>query len=135
MKTNFLLIAVVVAMLTSVTSFSQTPNDPKVKILPSADRDILKVLFVSEINEPVTVTFFKGSEIVATDKISGRSYSKGFLKKYDVGSINDKDFTIEVKSAHQSATYKVIPSISSGGFVAQLERLSSSTEFMVKRND
>jgi hypothetical protein len=62
MKTNFLLIAVAVVLMTTFTSSAQTSNDSKVKILPSDQANVLKVLFVSEINEPVTVTFYKGAE-------------------------------------------------------------------------
>jgi hypothetical protein len=135
MKLNFFLVVFVTLLTINSVSYAQTSNDPKIKILPSDRADVLKVLFVSEINEPVIVTFYRGAEVLGSDKIKGNRYSRGFLKKYDISKIKAKEFTIEVASAHQSATYKIIPSKSTKTFVAQLEQLATNTEFLVKRND
>jgi ribosome maturation factor RimP len=109
MKTN-LKIAAAVAVLFSTTFFSaqaQSEN-PIIKVLPTNNEGIVKLLFVGESKDGVHVRFYNETGLVEIEKV--KSATKAFNKRYDVRNILDDEFAMEVSSAGTSVTYKLVKS-------------------------
>ena len=135
MKTNVLLFlfAVAVCVFAGVTSYAQSADASRIKILPSASRDILKVLFAAPVDAPVKVTFYRGTEILGEDLVTDESHVTGFLKKYDVSRIKESTFWVEVASGRVVVTYKVNRARGGRGFVSVLERTKTDSQLLAKK--
>jgi hypothetical protein len=116
MKTRILLAIAMIATTTFVSA--QSSAESKVKILPGATANIVKVLYAEESSSPVTVKFITNTRGEKTDKV--RNFRNGFLKRYDVSKINDADYLIEVSSDKMTVTYRIVPAADKSHFVAQL---------------
>ena len=107
--------------LAAINVNAQSPDPSHVKIMRTPEVGVIKLLYANETNEPVTVTFSNASGEVQTDRIKG-TYAKGFLKRYDVRAIYDKDFRIEISNSHLTVVYHIIPEKNNNNFVAHLEK-------------
>ena len=118
-------IIVIMSMLVSAGSVlqAQAVEESPVKILPTADRNVLKVHYAVETTTPVSVKFLTEKGIVDQDKIKG-SYLSGLSKRYDVARINDQDFWIEVSSAEMTVKYHIVPSKDRKKFTSYLEKVT-----------
>ena len=103
---------------------AQVLVEPPVKILPTADRNVLKVHYAVETTSPLSVKFLTEKEgIVDQDKIKG-NFQSGLSKRYDVARINDQDFWIEVASAEMTVKYHIVPSKDKSKFTSYLEKVT-----------
>ena len=81
MKTTSTIVAgLLVAALSFavVTSNAQTANEPAVKILPTNQEGILKVLYAYDTDQSVEVTFFNEGGLITADKIKPAKDQHGF---------------------------------------------------------
>lgn len=113
MKTTSTIVAgLLVAALSFavVTSNAQPASEPAVKILPTNQEGILKVLYAYETDQSVEVKFFNEGGLITADKITASNSQHGFSKKYDVRNIESATFWVEVTAANLSVTYRVTES-------------------------
>jgi hypothetical protein len=124
MKTRTIIIASVVALFSvSISSANaQHAGEPSVKILPTDQKGVLKVLYVYDTDQPVEVKFLTKEEVLTSDKIKGATFQNGFSKKYDVRNITSRNFWIEVSSPNLTVTYKITESKDRKSFVPFLEK-------------
>lgn len=132
MKTKSTLFSFAVAMILSLSTAMAQP-EPPVKILPSAQDGIFKVLYASETDQPVTISFMNNDGLMASDRIKSTKFKHGFFKKYDVTHVNDRIFWIEVKSSNLVVKYKMTKS-NSGFFTPSLESTTYNHEVVAKNN-
>lgn len=135
MKTNFLLTTIVLLGLVSFAATAQGSlnDDSKIKVLPSATKNMIKVLYASEVDGPVTVTFYDADHVYGQDVITKKE-TKGFIKKYDVGRVSENSFLVKVSSDKLAAIYKVTRVNGGKSFNSELKS-TSTDQLLVKRND
>jgi|SRR5688572_25307508 len=112
---------------------AQVLDEPLVKITPTANPHILKVIYGAETFGPLNVKFITRSGVVGSDKIEVGSYPTGISKRYDFKYINESDFWIEVTSPQMSVTYRISP-LRNGGFTPYLEK-ATYYQAVVRRNN
>jgi hypothetical protein len=121
MKLRQTLTALAVATMIAFSAGAQESDASHVKLLPSRDGSVIKLLFAMKTQETVDVKFFADGGMVKRDRISGGPYEKGVMKRYDVSGINHKDYWVEVTSGNLKITYRVRPSRDRKTFSPQLE--------------
>lgn len=120
------------AALTSVNA--QVGSEPAVKILPSADKSIFKILFAYASEKSVDIKFFDENGSLGSDRINCKNFSQGFLKKYDLSNIKSKSFTVEIESENVDVVYKMIESKDRKTYVPQLERTTYKNSLVASNN-
>src|SRR6478735_5266892 len=120
MKTKSAILAFAFVLSTAFASLAQTKGEPAIKVLPTNQSGVIKVLFAYDSDKPVTVKFYSDGKLVGTDKIKGKSFSKGFSKRYDVSHISDSNFRVEVESENVTVTYQILESQGTLSYDAQL---------------
>jgi hypothetical protein len=95
--------------------------EPAVKILPTSEKGILKVLYAYPTGQSVSVKFFNNDGVLLSDRINANTFQHGFSKKYDVRQIGSKVFFVEVSSAKMSVVYKMTESKDRNEFIPVLE--------------
>jgi hypothetical protein len=120
MKLSQTLTVLAFATMMALTATAQEIDASRVKILPSSDNKIIKVLFAMQTDDVVDVKFFSDGGMVKRDKITG-PFEKGVMKRYDVSEINSRDYWIEVTSGCLKVTYRVRPDRRGKSFSPQLE--------------
>lgn len=122
MKTKMMIAGVLVAIVASlsVKEASAQTAAPAVKVIPTSDKDVIKLIYGYDA-ERVDIKFSDASGIIASDRVKGKSFEGGFNKKYRVERNANKDFWIEVSSADLAVTYRMTAG-SNGKWMAQLEK-------------
>lgn len=123
MKTRILVLGLAVAALSVLSvkvSKAQNLAEPAVKVL-NANQNQLKVIYGYSSSQEVEVKFVGSEGIIETDRISGKDFGAGFIKKYDVRKLKGKAFSVEIDSKELSVTYKLTPA-KDGKWLAQLEK-------------
>lgn len=123
MKTKAILLGVVVAALSAMTlseAKAQSTEQPSIRVVSSNQDDIIKLIYGYD-SEKVEVKFLDGAGLIASDKIQGKTFDKGFIKKYKVNRTKGGDFWVEVKSAELLVTYRMRKG-ENGQWAAQLEK-------------
>jgi hypothetical protein len=108
--------------------------EPAIKILPTSEKGILKVLYAYNTGQSVRVKFFNEDGVMLSDQIQASSFQNGFLKKYDVRELDLRTFFVEVSSPSVSATYKLTESKDRKSFVPALERASFKNPAIASSN-
>ncbi len=119
MKTKSILALVV--MLSAALATQAQSFEPAVKILPTGEKGILKVVYAHDAQSNVDVKFLGENGLLVWDRIKSESFSKGFTKKYNVRNIREKSFAIEISSAEMTVRYKMIKSKDGSAYVPYLE--------------
>lgn len=106
MKTRSTIVAGLVVLLSTVFFAGNAQSTtPAIKVLPTTNEGIVKLLVVGAPDEAVDVKFYSEDGLVKTDAI--KSADEGFNKKYDVREIMNRGFLMEVTAAGTSVTYKL----------------------------
>jgi hypothetical protein len=121
MNSKIILLIVTVLSLTGVTASAQSPDDSRVKILPTTERGVLKLLYAQESVEPIRVTFFDHSGEFASDEIQG-NYPKGLLKRYNLRKFDGKDFRMQISNSKMTVIYHITTAKGGKTFNTQLEK-------------
>jgi len=79
-----------------------------VKIIPSAQDGVLKLVYGYPHAKSVEVRFYNRDGIVVTDRINANEGEKGFIKKYDLRQLSTGVYWVEVSSPELSVTYKLV---------------------------
>ena len=123
MKNKITRIAGLIVFLTAAFSYTwaQT-NEPTVKILPSNNRGLIKVLYVVDTESSVDIKFYNDEGFIDSDRVKAGSFYKGFIKRYDVSQINSKNYWIEISNADLSVTYSIVRSLDKRSFACVREK-------------
>ena len=103
MKTRSIIIAGLLS-IAFFTSRAQSEN-PVIKVLPTSQSGIVKLLVVGTDDESVEVKFFNKDGLVQSDAI--KPVSRSFNKKYDLRRVIDKSFSMEVTASGTSVRYEL----------------------------
>ncbi len=134
MKIQSIISAGFIAILSmSFAAQAQTEAQSAVKVLPSTEKGIIKILFAHEPSENVEVKFYNEDGLLKKDRIKAATFKKGFIKKYDVSAIDTRKFSIDVDSESISVTYRLVESKDGKSYTALLER-ASYTQSLVASN-
>lgn len=123
MKTRTLILGVVIAVISALTVSHVKAQDgqlPAVKVIPTDETDVIKVIYGYDSREPVMVTFLGEDGIFFQDKVQGENLTNGFSKKYKVRPVQGKEIHVEVSSLEISVKYRLTVS-DRGKWIAQLE--------------
>jgi hypothetical protein len=104
-KTTFLGLMILAAMSFASTNV-QAQADPAVKVLPTSQAGILKVLYAYPNQKAVQIKFYNESGLIVSDRVS-KKYEKGFSKKYDLNKLEVGNYWVEITSPELSVTYKL----------------------------
>ncbi len=134
MKIQTIIAAFAVIAVTAITAQAQSELSPAIKVLPSAEEGVVKILYAYETTKPVEVRFSNESGILKTDRVKPSSFAHGFIKKYDVSGIDTKKFKVEVISENVSVTYLITESKNSKGFTPRLESTTYNQSLVASNN-
>jgi len=133
MKTQSIILVLLV-MIFGTAAQAQEVNEPAIKILPTSQQGILKVLYAYNSGQPVLVKFSDENTVLFSDKIKADSFKKGFSRKYDVRNIAAKTFYVEVSSESLSVTYQLTKSEDGNDLIPVLENVYYHYPAMASRN-
>ena len=107
-----IIVAGLVVLFATIFSNTQAQSEVPVKILPSLQAGLMKVLFVHGNQQSVNVKFYNDQGLYTLDVIEKESFKNGFLKRYDISLVGSKDFWVEISLQDMSvtATYKMTKS-------------------------
>jgi hypothetical protein len=105
-KTTFMTGLIFFSAMSFAATYSNAQSDPAVKILPTTEKGILKILYAYPTDKAVSIKFYNESGLIISDKVS-KSYQKGFSKKYDLSRLKAGDYWVEITSPELSVTYKL----------------------------
>lgn len=113
------------ALIAAVSALALTPakaqTQPTIKVLPG-EKDMIKVMYYGQSDGAVTVRFAEGDgSSIISDKISGKNFDKGFLKKYKLNRDAGDSFLVEVSDGDAFVRYRVF-SNTLNEWSAQLEK-------------
>ena len=134
MKTQSIILAGLLMISGIVAAQAQEINEPAVKILPTTKRGIIKVLYAYNSGQSVLVKFFNEDGVLLTDKIKGKEFNNGFIKKYDVRNIATETFFVEISSETMSFIYKLTASADGKDLTPVLENASYKYPAVAARN-
>ncbi|MFY8036300.1 MAG: hypothetical protein ACOVMQ_03980 [Cyclobacteriaceae bacterium] len=134
MKIQTIIAAFAVIAVTAITAQAQSELSPAIKVLPSAEEGVVKILYAYETTKPVEVRFSNESGVLKTDRVKPSSFAHGFIKKYDVSGIDTKKFKVEVISENVSVTYLITESKNSKGFTPRLESTTYNQSLVASNN-
>lgn len=132
MKTK-LTIALFMVLFTTAATYARQNEEAAVRILPSTEKGILKILYAYDIDNAVEVNFFSEEAILSSDKVRKDTYPHGFLKKYDVRQLKSGSFWVEVSSPTVSVTYKLTKS-NDNTITSSLEKTIFTRDLVAKNN-
>lgn len=125
MKTKTIILGIFVAIITTFTfanSNAQGLDEPAIKVVPTSEKDVVKVIYGYHTNADVQVKFVSLDGTLKVDKINAKDFEEGFIRKYSLKDIQRNDLRVEVSGSEVSATY-FLKHID-GRWVAQLEKSS-----------
>ena len=133
MKFRLVLLIIAGLAVSSTQVKAQYEEPSRVKVLPTIEPGIIKLLYALETSEPIQVRFFNASGQVGQDVIKG-SYPKGVTKRYDIRKISTKDLRMEVSTAKMTVMYRLSPSKNKYSFTPQLEKTTYNHGLVASNN-
>jgi hypothetical protein len=135
MKTVPTLFGAFVILLSSTVFnvYGQSSTELPVRILPTTQKGIVKVLYAFQTSQSVHVKFFNEDGIIGSDKIDGDSFHHGFLKKYDMRQAKKGDIWVEISSPEVEVTYRLVTR-GDHGFEPQLEKTTYNHAVVASNN-
>ncbi len=110
MKTKTLILGVVIAIISAFTVSHAKAQDgqlPAVKIIPTDEVDVVKIIYAYDSRESVTVSFLDEDGIFFEDRIQGENLANGFIKKYKLSPIYGREVRVELSSLDLTVTYRL----------------------------
>lgn len=133
MKTSTLIFGMVIAIISTLTiGTAHAQDEPAVKVVPGHEKNTIKVIYAYNTAESVDVKFVTDKGLFEKDNINGKDFKGGFIKKYNLESLKQSTFWVEVDSKELSVVFKMIPS-KDGKWTAQLEKTTYNHIALAKR--
>jgi hypothetical protein len=133
MKTRILVAGVVVAAISAFTLTSaKAQSQPSVKVVPAMEKNTIKLIYGYDTNETVQVNFLDNDGLISSERIKGKNFDNGFVKKYKIQRNQYDAFWVEVKNDEMTVTYKVIAP-KDGKWLAQLEKATYNYQAVASR--
>jgi hypothetical protein len=135
MKTRTIVLGVVVAVISTLSvsrARAQGVEQPAVKVIPTGEKDVIKLIYGYDSQQSVDVKFMDANGIIGNDKIKGKSFEGGFSKKYKVTRESGDAFWVEVTSPELSVIYKMTAA-ANGKWAAQLEKTTYNYAVVASR--
>jgi hypothetical protein len=105
-KTTFLAGLMILAAMSFTSTNVQAQADPAVKVLPTSETGILKVLYAYPNQKTVQIKFYNESGLIGLDHVN-KKFEKGFSKRYDLNKLSEGNYWVEITSPELSVTYKL----------------------------
>jgi hypothetical protein len=109
MKTSLVMLMIATITLSGMKAHAQYQEETRIKILPTKDAGVVKLLYALDTDEELQVRFFDASGEVASDIIPAKHYPKGISKRYNISKIAARDLRMEVSSSKLTVTYRLAP--------------------------
>ena len=108
MKLKTTIFAVALTVLSAAAFANNGSNgDPVIKILPTPTANTLKLLYVNDTDGTVQVKFYQGAYLIKKDKIKGKDFENGFVKRYDLSELEAGIYQVEIISDGMSVKYEL----------------------------
>ncbi|UII33966.1 hypothetical protein LVD17_09075 [Fulvivirga ulvae] len=78
------------------------------KILPSAEKGLVKLLYVNPGEKQVSINFYGEKGLLFNEKIKSNQFKNGFIKYYDLKSLKSGKYWIEIADSEISVRYEMI---------------------------
>ncbi len=124
MKKSIILASLLLMFVVAVQA--QSISEPAVKVLPTNQPGVIKVIYGYDTDKMVNVKFFNDDMTFMSDMISGKSFKNGFTRRYDVTNIAEKSFFVEVSSENLSVVYRLKVTENGNVLVPLIENASYS---------
>jgi len=102
------LLTVVSLNLTAATNPKH--QEPVVKILPSTEAGLVKLLYVNNEERQVNITFYDVDGMIIKDKIKAKKFDGGFVKMYDLSELESGKYWVKVADSNTEVKYEIIHS-------------------------
>lgn len=105
------------AALLTVVSFNSmsatNPNqqEPVVKVLPHNEVGFVKLLYVNNEKNHVSVSFYDSNGMIIKDKIKGNKFDGGFVKMYDLTELKPGKYWVKISDSNTEIKYEIVHSI------------------------
>lgn len=103
------LLTVVSLNLTAATNPDQQ-QEPVVKVLPSAEAGLVKLLYVNNEQKQVNITFYDADGMIIKDKIKAKKFEGGFVKMYDLSELDPGKYWVKIADSNTEVKYEIIHS-------------------------
>jgi hypothetical protein len=100
------------------------------KVLPTEGRGFIKLLVADNPGKTVKVKFYGDEGIIATDEIRGKD-AQGFIRRYDLSRVSEKNFLMQVDTQNASFTYQLTRN--SEGIIAELRETTLTYPVLAAR--
>lgn len=104
MKTRFTL---AIAFALGMVTFANAQTEPAIKILPTLEDGIVKLMYAYPHDNTVQVKFYNRDGVLASDRVKPSKSEAGFMKKYDLSRLSTGTYWVEISSPEVSVTYKL----------------------------
>lgn len=123
MKTrNLVCGALIVAVSALAFTQANAQTQPTIKVLPSSEKDMIKVMYCGKSTGAVTIRFAEGDgSSILSDKIKSKNFEKGFLKKYKLNRDTEEALLVEVSDGDAFVSYRLVAN-ANNEWSAQLEK-------------
>ena len=119
---------------TAFTAQAQTEMSPAIKVLPTNEAGVVKVLYAYETSKPVEVRFSNESGVLKRDFVKSNQFGNGFLKKYDVSAIDTRKFKVEIIAENISVIYQLTESKKGKTYTSFLESTTYKQPLVASNN-
>lgn len=129
MKTKTVILGLAVAILSVISlakTNAQTLDQSLVKVVPDANKDLIKVIYNYNSPDNVEVKFMDADGLILKDKIKGDTFDGGFAKKYEVNRSRSDKFWLEVSNPEFSVTY-MLTTNKDGRWIAAFQKATQQS--------
>ena len=119
-----------VFFLLTVLSAHAQDNQAVAKVLPTEGKGFIKLLVADNPGKTVNVKFYGDEGIIATDEIRGKD-AGGFIRRYDLSRVTQRNFLMQVDTENASFTYQLIKK--GTGIVAELRETTHTYPVLAAR--
>ena len=116
--------------LLTVLSAHAQESQAVAKVLPTEGKGFIKLLVADNPGKAVNVRFYGDEGIIATDEIRGKD-AGGFIRRYDLSRVTQRNFMMQVDTENASFTYQLIKD--GTGIVAELRETTLTYPVLAAR--
>lgn len=107
LQAKILAILLLVVSVSAMAATEPSKTEAVAKILPSGNRDLLKLLYFNPGEKQVKIKFYGTKGTIYKEKISDSQFKDGFIKFYDVSTLEPGNYWVEIADSERKVTYNV----------------------------